>query len=70
VIGDLKVTIVRPARRARQWTDPKRLRFAAASRGEPPRPLAIVTSEDLALTHPPLADCARYDQLRCLDAAA
>jgi transposase len=41
-----------------------------ARRREPPRPLAIVTSEDLALTHPPLADCARYDQLRCLDAAA
>jgi len=41
-----------------------------ARRREPPRPLAIATSEDLALAHPPRADCARYDQLRCLDAAA
>ena len=41
-----------------------------ARRREPPRPLAIITAEDLALAHPPLANCARYDQLRCLDAAA
>jgi transposase len=41
-----------------------------ARRREPPRPLSIVTAEDLALAHPPIADCARYDQLRCLDAAA
>ena len=39
-------------------------------RREPPRPLAIVTSADLALTHPPVADCARYDQLRDARAAA
>ncbi|NIJ67273.1 transposase [Sphingomonas leidyi] len=37
---------------------------------EPPRPLTIVTPEDLALTHPPIADCARYDRLRGLHAAA
>ena len=34
------------------------------------RPLTIVTSEDLALVHPPVADCERYDQLRGLHAAA
>jgi len=39
-------------------------------RREPPRPLTIVTPEDLALTHPPIADCARYDRLRDLHAAA
>jgi transposase len=39
-------------------------------RREPPRPLTIVTSEDLALEHPPIADCARYDQLRDIRAAA
>jgi len=39
-------------------------------RREPPRPLTIVTPQNLALTHPPIADCARYDQLRGLDAAA
>jgi len=39
-------------------------------RREPPRPLTIVTPEDLALTHPPIADCARYDRLRGLHAAA
>jgi hypothetical protein len=39
-------------------------------RREPPRPLTIVTSEDLALAHPPIADCARYDQLRDIRAAA
>ena len=41
-----------------------------ARRREPPRPLTIVTSEDLALVHPPAADCERYDQLRGLHAAA
>ena len=41
-----------------------------ARRREPPRPLTIVTSEDLALVHPPVADCERYDQLRGLHAAA
>ena len=41
-----------------------------ARRREPPRPLTIVTSEDLELEHPPLADCGRYDQLRGLHAAA
>lgn len=39
-------------------------------RREPPRPLTIVTSEDLALEHPPIADCARYDPLRGIRAAA
>ena len=39
-------------------------------RREPPRPLAIARPEDLALTHPPIADCARYDRLRGLHAAA
>ncbi len=37
---------------------------------EPPRPLTIVTPEDLALRHPPRADCNRYDSLRGLHAAA
>ncbi|WP_323810903.1 hypothetical protein [Sphingobium baderi] len=37
---------------------------------EPPRPLTIVTSEDNAPRHPPIADCARYDQLRNFHAAA
>jgi transposase len=41
-----------------------------ARRREPPRPLTIVTSEDSALRHPPIADCARYDQLRGFHAAA
>ncbi len=41
-----------------------------ARRREPPRPLTIVTSEALALTHPPVADCARYDLLRGARAAA
>jgi hypothetical protein len=41
-----------------------------ARRREPPRPLTIVTSEDLELKYPPLADCGRYDQLRGLHAAA
>ena len=39
-------------------------------RREPPRPASIVTPEDLALMHPPVANCARYDSLRGLDAAA
>jgi hypothetical protein len=37
---------------------------------EPPRPAAITTAEALALAHPPLADCARYDLLRGSHAAA
>ena len=37
---------------------------------EPPRPLAIVTPEELVLRHPPRADCTRYDSLRGLHAAA
>ncbi len=41
-----------------------------ARRREPPRPLAIVTPEDLALRHPPCADCGRYDSLRGFHAAA
>lgn len=41
-----------------------------ARRREPPRPLTIVTSEDLELKYPPLADCGCYDQLRGLHAAA
>ena len=39
-------------------------------RREPPRPASIVTSEDLTLMHPPIANCARYDSLRGLHAAA
>jgi len=39
-------------------------------RREPPPPLTLVTSADLALMHPPLADCGRYDRLRGLHAAA
>ncbi len=35
-----------------------------ARRREPPAPEPITTPERLALTHPPLADCARYDHLR------
>ena len=41
-----------------------------ARRREPPRPLSIVTAEDLALVHPPVANCARYDSLRDTRAAA
>ena len=41
-----------------------------ARRREPPRPLSIVTPDDLALRHPPLADCDRYDSLRGMHAAA
>ena len=39
-------------------------------RREPPRPEAIVTGDALALTHAPTADCARYDRLRGVHAAA
>ena len=39
-------------------------------RRDPPRPTSIVTSEDLELMHPPIANCARYDSLRGLHAAA
>jgi transposase len=41
-----------------------------ARRREPPAPQPITTSQALALQHPPLADCARYDQLRGSRAAA
>ncbi len=41
-----------------------------ARRREPPRPEAITASEALTLRHPPIADCARYDQLRNTYAAA
>ena len=41
-----------------------------ARRREPPRPDAITTAQALALTHPPIADCARYDRLRGPRAAA
>lgn len=39
-------------------------------RREPPRPASIATPEDMALMHPPVADCARYDSLRDTHAAA
>jgi len=38
-------------------------------RREPPRPASIVTS-DLELMHPRVANCARYDSLQGLRAAA
>lgn len=41
-----------------------------ARRREPPRPAGITTAEALALAHPPIADCARYDRLRGSRAAA
>jgi hypothetical protein len=41
-----------------------------ARRREPPAPPQITTSDALALSHPPIADCARYDQLRGSRAAA
>jgi transposase len=41
-----------------------------ARRREPPPPEPITTSEALALRHPPIADCARYDLLRGSRAAA
>ena len=35
------------------------------ARRRDPEPVAVIaTPEALRLTHPPLADCARYDQLR------
>lgn len=39
-------------------------------RREPATPHSIVTSEDRMPSHPPIADCARYDRLRGYDAAA
>ena len=39
-------------------------------RREPPRPAVIVTPEDMALVHPPVANCARCDSLRNTRAAA
>jgi hypothetical protein len=42
----------------------------SSRRREPPRTASITTSEDLALTHPPIANCARYDSLRGTHAAA
>ena len=41
-----------------------------ARRREPPRPPTITTVEALALNHPPVAYCARYDALRGSHAAA
>jgi hypothetical protein len=41
-----------------------------ARRREPPAPAPITTGEALALRHPPVADCARYDTLRGSRAAA
>ena len=41
-----------------------------ARRREPPAPPQITTSDALALSHPPVADCARYDLLRGSRAAA
>jgi len=35
-----------------------------ARRRDPAPPLTILTPDALKLTHVPLADCARYDQLR------
>jgi len=35
-----------------------------ARRREPPPPAAVLIPEALRLRHPPIADCARYDQLR------
>ena len=35
-----------------------------ARRREPPRPLTVVSSDALTLTHTPIADCDRYDLLR------
>jgi len=39
-------------------------------RREPPGAVSIDTPEDLALMHPPIANCARYDSLRGIRAAA
>ena len=41
-----------------------------ARRREPPHPRAIAVPDDLALRHPPQADCGRYDSLRGVNAAA
>jgi len=41
-----------------------------ARRREPPQPPTLSVSEVLALVHAPIADCARYDQLRGHHAAA
>lgn len=41
-----------------------------ARRREPPHPDGITTCEALVLTHPPVADCGRYDLLRGQRAAA
>jgi len=41
-----------------------------ARRREPPHPRAIAVPDDLALRHPPQADCVRYDSLRGVNAAA
>ncbi len=41
-----------------------------ARQQQPPAPPPIATSEALALRHPPVADCARYDRLRGSRAAA
>jgi transposase len=66
---DLVEAAVREALAAGTVSDDVILNILARRR-EPPRPLTIVTSEDLELEHPPLADCGRYDQLRGLHAAA
>lgn len=66
---DLVEAAVREALAAGAVSDDVILNILARRR-EPPRPLTIVTSEDLELEHPPLADCGRYDQLRGLHAAA
>ena len=50
--------------------DQVNLKRILARRREPPRPEAITTSQALALSHPPIADCARYDLLRGSRAAA
>ncbi len=41
-----------------------------ARQQQPPAPPPIATSEALALRHPPVANCARYDRLRGSRAAA
>jgi transposase len=66
---DLVEAAVREALAAGTVSDDVILNILARRR-EPPRPLTIITSEDLELEHPPLADCGRYDQLRGLHAAA
>ena len=66
---DLVEAAVREALAAGTVSDDVILNILARRR-EPPRPLTIVTSEDLELKYPPLADCGRYDQLRGLHAAA